>query len=270
MNNLGLHDVADMAYESLLFEVELTPKPGLVDLDNTGSHQDMDVSTFRASAESLHKHFYNYLKIGYNHTGDARDLFNKLRLEGIDAEASMFKATSGINTHKGANFTFALFLGAIGYLSRNNKLSVTNLFDYVRLLSQDLMTDFERELMTNGSKVFKDYGIAGVRGEAILGYPTIQKYFVDINFDESNEYFWHKKLLEIMINTEDANLVHRGGKSGLDFAQKEAKRIFNDRSHGLLENIKFLDQEFIKRNLSPGGSADLLAVLYFLVQVFAK
>ena len=39
--------------EALIAEVDLTPKPGLVDRANNGSHRDMDIFTFTASAAAL-------------------------------------------------------------------------------------------------------------------------------------------------------------------------------------------------------------------------
>ena len=43
-------DAARQAVRALLYEVTTTPKPGLVDRRNSGSHKDMDVFTFMDSA----------------------------------------------------------------------------------------------------------------------------------------------------------------------------------------------------------------------------
>lgn len=51
-------DAARLAVRALLYEVTTTPKPGLVDRRNSGSHRDMDVFTFMDSAAAL----YPYLK----------------------------------------------------------------------------------------------------------------------------------------------------------------------------------------------------------------
>ena len=45
--------VAQLACRSLLYEVCVTPKPGLVDRQNSGSHRDMDLFTFLNSAPAL-------------------------------------------------------------------------------------------------------------------------------------------------------------------------------------------------------------------------
>ena len=49
--------LAELAVSALLDEVELTPKPGLVDQRNTGAHRDMDLPLFRRSAQSLRPYF---------------------------------------------------------------------------------------------------------------------------------------------------------------------------------------------------------------------
>ena len=74
--------------------------------------------------------------------------------------------------------------------------------------------------------------------------------------------------LKIITATQDSNLAYRGGAEGADFAQKEAQRLTEDGPASMdMDQVRNLDEEFIKRNLSPGGSADLLAfsaMLYFL------
>ncbi|MEJ1344658.1 triphosphoribosyl-dephospho-CoA synthase [Latilactobacillus sakei] len=54
-----------------------------------------------------------YIEAGYQSTSD-QQLFLTLRQIGQDAEKQMLLATSQINTHKGANFSYAFILGAIG------------------------------------------------------------------------------------------------------------------------------------------------------------
>ena len=45
--------IARNATKALLAELEVTPKPGLVDLENNGSHTDMNPEVFRKSAAAL-------------------------------------------------------------------------------------------------------------------------------------------------------------------------------------------------------------------------
>ncbi len=66
---------------------------------------------------------------------------------------------------------------------------------------------------------------------------------------------------------DDTNLVSRGGLAGLNFVQQEAQRLLWQGGvlvDGGLEALRQFDDELIARHLSPGGSADLLAVTWFL------
>ena len=56
--------VASLATQSLLREVHTTPKPGLVDRRNNGSHKDMDIGLFETSAKTLQPYFRNCVEIG--------------------------------------------------------------------------------------------------------------------------------------------------------------------------------------------------------------
>lgn len=73
-------------------------------------------------------------------------------------------------------------------------------------------------------------------------------------------------LLHLMAWNDDTNLVSRGGLAGLNFVQQEAQRLLwqgGVLADGGLEALRQFDDELIARHLSPGGSADLLAVTWF-------
>lgn len=57
MDTLDAATAARQAVRALLYEVNTTPKPGLVDRRNSGSHTDMDSFTFMSSAASLYPYF---------------------------------------------------------------------------------------------------------------------------------------------------------------------------------------------------------------------
>lgn len=85
---------AAAAVRALLYEVSATPKPGLVDRNNSGSHQDMDFFTFVDSSSALIPWFRDFFSIGWEHGDETGDrLFERLRFAGQNAEAKMFSAT---------------------------------------------------------------------------------------------------------------------------------------------------------------------------------
>lgn len=74
-------------------------------------------------------------------------------------------------------------------------------------------------------------------------------------------------MLYLLAYNQDTNLVSRGGLEGLNFVHKEARYLINQ--GGIMqqngwEKMLRLNDELIKRHLSPRGSADLIAVTWFL------
>ena len=112
--------VAEYAIRSLLYEVCVTPKPGLVDRVNCGSHRDMDIYTFMSSSASLFPYFEQCFLIAYDSAAvqeTPSETFSRLRNPGKLAENRMLRATDGVNTHKGAIFTMGIVCGALGRLT---------------------------------------------------------------------------------------------------------------------------------------------------------
>ncbi len=84
-----------LAAKSLLDEVHTTPKPGLVDCRNNGSHKDMDVPLFTKSANALKPYFEECFSIGKNTANlSPSETFPFLRNAGILAEKTMYNAKS--------------------------------------------------------------------------------------------------------------------------------------------------------------------------------
>ena len=64
--------------------------------------------------------------------------------------------------------------------------------------------------------------------------------------------------------TDDTNLIHRGGREKQLQVKAQIADLLKSEPFPDTETIKELDKQFIRENLSPGGSADLLALTYFL------
>ena len=260
--------LADAAKSALLTEVWSTPKPGLVDRDNNGSHTDMSLSMFEKSASALHDSFLQCAKSGAESADDTQVLASHLRTIGIAAEERMYEATGGINTHKGAIFSIGILCcaAAMGFES------FADLQENCRMIAETLLQK-DTASGTHGLKARESCGTGGIRKEALSGFdsafsiglPALEKA-LDADRSENDSLVY--ALLSIMAATEDSNLVHRGGMEGMDFAQKEAQKLTAEGPKALdMEKVRMLDGEFIKRNLSPGGSADLLAFSAMLYMI---
>ena len=53
MDSSPLYFITDLFEYALMAEVSATPKPGLVDLHDSGAHKDMNYDTFAASAAAI-------------------------------------------------------------------------------------------------------------------------------------------------------------------------------------------------------------------------
>ena len=113
--------MADLATESILFEVILTPKPGLVDAKDPGSHREMDIFTFVRSAVSLSHGFREFFLAGFTGEEDLPALFAQIRPLGMEVEEKMFDATGKVNTHKGIIFSMGIILAALGRYARTRE-----------------------------------------------------------------------------------------------------------------------------------------------------
>ncbi len=262
------HFVAETAVRSLLQEVHTTPKPGLVDENNTGSHKDMDIHTFTASAHALEPYFRQCAAAGMDSAElNPKETFAILRKLGIQAEKDMFAATNGVNTHKGAIFTMGVLCGAVGRLGKT--WSEEDLFaQAAAMVRQDMELDFQKLTgNTSGERLYASRGIRGIRGEVAGGLPSVSgiglpRYRKYLQQGFSSNDAGAMTLLHLVTWVEDTCLIHRGGLEGAKEAvQKTAALLGGDVS---LAQIEELDDWFIQRNLSPGGCADLLAVTYFI------
>ena len=262
--------IGNLAVQSLLEEVSTTPKPGLVDRRNSGSHRDMDIFTFRASAAALSGYYRNCGRIGMESAGEApAETFRQLRQAGLDAEQAMYAATNGVNTHKGAIFTLGLLCGAAGRLWKpDGSWKAEEICREVAEMTRDAMeADFRKGGDTVGHRLFAEYGIRGIRGQAAAGLPALTElglpaYQNCLNRGMDKNAAGVHTLLTLIANVEDTNMISRGGMAGASAgAEKCAELLKTEYSQ---EDVEALDDWFIQNNLSPGGCADLLAAVYFL------
>lgn len=265
-----------LAAKALLYEVCTTPKPGLVDRKNNGSHRDMDVFTFLDSTAALLPYFEEAVRLGMEIRNlPPQETFRRLRQAGAAGERAMFRSTGGVNTHKGAVFTLGTVCAAAGRLwtavGFSKDLEATLALSG-EMSAQAVQEDFEairREgAHTTGQRLYLEHGLEGIRGElsrglpavAQIGLPTLRRHLAA---GDSLEQAGVQVLLALMAQVVDTNLIARGGLEGQQWAMEQTKNLPQGRAATQQEAEK-LDRALIERNLSPGGCADLLAITYFL------
>ncbi|MGE5632136.1 MAG: triphosphoribosyl-dephospho-CoA synthase CitG [Caulobacteraceae bacterium] len=283
-NQFCMH-ISQIAVKAMLYEVSATPKPGLVDRNNSGAHSDMDFYSFMASSSVMPVTFYRCALAGFEFRDqNMRGLLNMIRPIGIKGEKMMFSATNGANTHKGLIFSLGLISAASGYVYGKSRVLPINPEEICHTVSSMAEGITERELghvqniekQTYGELLYKKYGIKGIRGEAEKGFPTVLKTGLPVLNRLTDEKLLSfndmlvQTLLSIMAEAEDSNVIGRNGPEALEYVKASAEAVL--KTGGMLteegkKSVYKLDDEFIKRNISPGGSADLLAItimLYFV------
>ncbi len=272
--NIDSDITAHLAVKSLIDEVYTTPKPGLVDSSNSGSHKDMDINTFIKSANVLRPYFAECFRSGHNFKGTSPcEVFPQLREAGIHAEKEMLCATNGVNTHKGIIYSMGIICAAAGFLWCPERPFATpdEIFSVCSQISKKAVENDFRTISSNtaGARLYLEKGLTGIRGEAASGFPSVlntglpsYKTYLQRGFSPNDAGVY--TLLRLISKVSDTNLYHRGGDDGVVFAKSSALRLLENDKIPDLNEVVALDKEFIKRNLSPGGCADLLAITYFI------
>lgn len=276
--------IGSAAVEAMLMEVACTPAPGLVDRDNSGAHRDMDIFTFLKSSSALAPAMYRCADAGLRHEGRPAALLPILRRIGRAAEAAMFAATDGVNTQKGLLFLLGVLAAATAYVCRLPAVPGPAAITAAAAAICEGVVARELEVLretagaqkpTAGETLYLRYGTTGIRGEIAAGLPAVLATGLPVYRSALgaglplNDALVHA-LMALMTVTEDTTILHRHGPETLEAVRREAAAVMA--AGGMLTDkgrrlIRGLDRRFIGRNISPGGSADLLAATYFLDNV---
>lgn len=277
--------IESIAIRSLLYEVSASPKPGLVDRKNNGAHKDMDFFTFIDSSVVLGEFFYSCTMTGIEHKGDIEKLLYAIRPIGVIAEEKMFSVTNGVNTHKGLVFSLGIIAAAIGFSYQEKEKgtwSANGICDLVKrmtvgLVDKELKKKEFSETLTYGEKLYVKYGITGIRGEVSSGFQTVRIHGLpllkELMKDEKGSFNDRlvQVLLCLMVYTQDSNILGRHELSMLREVQARAKKIFEKGgifSENGIESVEEFNKWCVENWVSPGGSADLLAItiMLYLIQ----
>lgn len=252
--------IAWEAESALLEELETYPKPGLVSYADSGSHRDMNAAHFRAGIAALRGYFRRIAEAGMRNAP-----MKELNTLGLDAEKRMFEATGGVNTHRGAIFSLGMLAAAAGL-----KTATGNRAEIGEIVKERWGSDILKQQNpgSHGEQAIRRYGGNGARMEAASGFPSVYGYglpaFREAVENKSPNAARLEAFYALLERVNDTTLLHRGGRAGHDFAVETAvafNRAAEEEKPALaLENHR----EFIRRNLSCGGVADLLAATIFI------
>lgn len=269
---------AHLATRALKAELNTTPKPGLVDTHDSGAHRDMDHALMMRSIRAMHPYFVRLATLGYD--SPKLPAHDDIVSIGLEAEKAMFKSTGGVNTYKGALFSMGLALTAATYIIGRGKVATTTHGkeyvpgDLLSAIIIQLANGFPDTRGTHGSRA-KQLAQSGGSLKSALdnareGYSQLFGEwlpFYETRIKGDDSYVKHKTLLRIMCDLDDTNIVYRTDYDTMLNVKTLARHLLEDFSEAGIDD---LNRDFVSRNISPGGSADMLALVVFLFGITRK
>lgn len=267
-----IKQLTSLGLKAMLSEISLTPKPGLVDKFSNGSHRDMNYQTFIDSSSAIAPWMGELVEAGFSFQDtDLSKALPIIRNLGLRMESAMNQATHNVNTQKGIIFLLGLSMFACGRLfSQRDQFEIEHFRSIIRGVCKDMvkneMAGSLQARKSHGEEIFLKYGFSGARGEAESGFQVVFEHGLPPfkGIIKLNDEVLHESFLSIASVNADTNILYRGGLEVLTVFQglcKSAMGNYNEQTYS--EVIDYCRKE----NISPGGSADLLAVTIFVWSV---
>lgn len=247
--------VANLLANGLQSELELTPKPGLVDRWDNGSHPDLSYGIMEQSVELVRDYLLESAE-----ALDRGTRLEVLRHLGRGAEQRM-EERFGTNTHRGAIFLGGLLLAAFHRASSGRAASWS---DAARVCAAELFKT-STPMGTVGARTRSRYQASGIIGEALRGLPAVFRVCVPALeraevHRRTADVSMNLALAHLMMSVEDTTTLRRGGHSGLNRVKADGAAL------AALLARRADPQAFLirtnavyrRRALTMGGIADLL------------
>jgi len=280
--------LAHLACDALQQELDTTPKPGLVDQHDSGAHADMDYRLMQRSIRALRPYFVQLAQVAQQ----GQLTHPIVSAIGIEAERAMLAATGGVNTHRGALFSMGLAIVAAGSSlsehseysehsehseyseysehSDDSELSERPTPSSLQSAIAQLAQAFPDTQGTHGSRAVSQYQAKGALAMAREGYEQLfsnwQPFLHNLK-QQGDPYAHHKTLLRIMSQLDDTNILHRCGAEVASRVKAEAADMLTHFSTDALDDM---NRRYSAENISPGGSADMLALTIFTNAIMTR
>ncbi len=228
--------------DSMLSELNIENKFGLVTPSSNGSHKDLSYGLMRNAISAIKRPLTKAFLLGLT-VNNSPQLVQNLKDVGFECERQMFNATNGANAYKGFIFVGGIVLATVGMLIKNTQ----NIASFNQTC-RDLCKQFSFPNDTFGAKAFKD-GVGGIRECALDGFSIVERAQALLNSNSLIEI-----LAFIVGNISDTVLYKRAGN--LDRYNYFKQLIFTE--GGKNSQREIITKECIENNISIGGSADIL------------
>jgi triphosphoribosyl-dephospho-CoA synthase len=259
-----LRRLADSLTLGALRELDLTPKPGLVDRHDNGSHPDLTYARMRASVRLLPEYYADLVE----RLRAGRPLASCIEA-GRLAEARMV-ARVGTNSHRG--YIFLSGLTVVGAHRAQGDLG------RLRGALADAAREFFRSVpkeRSHGSQACREFAIGGIRREAEAGLPSVfeaawPRYASSLRQDGDCARAEYHAMASLMRHVEDTTALHRCGLTGLDRVRRDGQvlQTLLDEGRDPRPFLRHRNAAYRRMGLTMGGVADCLALTFALQGCF--
>lgn len=241
--------------DSMLAELNLTDKFGLVSPVSSGSHKDLNYEIMKHAIGVIAPILTECFTVGLI-AEHPEGLLSILRPIGVRCEQAMLRATHGANAYKGFIFVGGVLLAAVGYVLGNGLA-----FDFIYDVAAEICADMDKGMPhdTFGHKAALD-GFGGIRAEAKAGFPTVN-YACDAL---SSGIEGLSLLTQIVAKAEDSVLLKRAGNKERYLYYKKLISSVNTKDDGETKKINALCES---EGISIGGSADILIAAHLMQKI---
>ena len=238
-------------------ELDLTPKPGLVDRNDCGSHPDLDHALMHRSVDLLDGYYRDYVQALSTGADTAA-----LRQLGRNAEQQISDQFN-TNTHRGALFLGSLLLTGV---YRADCIDIDTVSQPVGQFALELFPDRLPD-DTSGAHTRHRYQVSGIIDEALQGLPSVFRIGLP-SLHQAHTFGWSQQtslyfvMARLMQTVEDTTTLRRGGRDGLNRLRKDGRAL-----EMLLMNgddpqpfLTRTNTDYCQQRLTLGGVADLMAM----------
>jgi triphosphoribosyl-dephospho-CoA synthase len=255
----GIELYANALVMGAAMELYLTPKPGLVDLADSGSHPDLTLALMERSLHFLSCYMEELIR-----SLSAGETFAVQAEIGLSFEKAMLSSL-GTNTHKGY-----IFLSGILLVARWR--SGTACEPRLRAGIASLACDFfmgRQQISTNGGRARARYRAGGIVREAMEGLPSLFEeaapaYLEAFERSGSQRTASYAMMGRLMQCVEDTTTLHRCGTPGMARIRRDGRLIERITTAGddCTPFLQKINGEYIRMGLTMGGVADMMGLAY--------
>lgn len=258
VKNYFTKQISSLLKQSMLAELNLENKFGLVTPTTNGSHRDMDYDLMVKAQDAILPYFVQMFWQGFN-LDECQNLLETVRPTGVMAEEAMNQATNGINAYKGLIFVLGLIAASTGNVLAKCG-NIQDVYSNVKCSCQNILKEFDNAPTSYGVSAFKAHGVAGARGHAQQGFTCVQGALQVLQ--HSNNLL--QTLIYIVGNTDDTVLLKRSKTFDSYLVNKQMIASVDANNPA---QVELVNKICLQRNLSIGGSADVLVATVFMSKV---